>query len=60
VYLAVGFSGHGFKFAPLIGQLMAELIVDGQFRTLDARVFRLSRFAEGDLVKSGYAYGVMG
>jgi len=27
---------------------------------LDARVFRLSRFAEGDLVKSGYAYGVMG
>jgi sarcosine oxidase subunit beta len=60
VYLAVGFSGHGFKLAPLIGQLMAELIVDGQFRTLDARVFRLSRFAEGDLVKSGYAYGVMG
>jgi sarcosine oxidase len=23
-------SGHGFKFAPMLGQLMAELILDGQ------------------------------
>jgi sarcosine oxidase len=23
-------SGHGFKFAPVLGQLMAELILDGQ------------------------------
>lgn len=60
VFLAVGFSGHGFKFAPMIGQLMAELIVDGQFRSVDVRAFRLSRFAEGDLVKTGYAYGVLG
>jgi glycine/D-amino acid oxidase-like deaminating enzyme len=23
-----GFSGHGFKFAPLIGKLLAELVLD--------------------------------
>ncbi|GBD35058.1 Monomeric sarcosine oxidase [bacterium HR36] len=60
VYLAVGFSGHGFKFAPLIGQLMAELVADGQFRTLDASSFRLSRFVQGQVIKTQYAYGVIG
>ncbi len=25
-----GFSGHGFKFAPLIGRLLAELALDGE------------------------------
>ena len=29
-YCAVGFSGHGFKMSPIVGQLMAELIVDGK------------------------------
>ncbi len=34
-----GFSGHGFKFAPLIGKLLAELVLD-----LDPS-FDLSRFS---------------
>ncbi|MCS7015932.1 MAG: FAD-binding oxidoreductase [Gemmatales bacterium] len=59
VYLAVGFSGHGFKFAPMIGQLLAELIVDGQYRSLDVTAFRLNRFAEGQLIKTRYTYGVI-
>src|SRR5262245_37375740 len=59
-YLAVGFSGHGFKMSPIVGQLMAELIVDGQATALDTRALRLSRFAENDPVKTPYAYGVMG
>ncbi|OAI48045.1 hypothetical protein AYO44_01180 [Planctomycetaceae bacterium SCGC AG-212-F19] len=59
-YLAVGFSGHGFKMAPIVGQLMAELIVDGQTKTLDIAALRLARFAENDLVKTLYPYGVMG
>src|SRR5947209_6248806 len=29
-YCAVGFSGHGFKMSPVVGQLMAELILDRQ------------------------------
>jgi len=27
--MAAGFSGHGFKFAPLVGQLLADLALDG-------------------------------
>ena len=28
VAIGAGFSGHGFKFAPAIGELLAELVVD--------------------------------
>jgi sarcosine oxidase subunit beta len=59
-YCAVGFSGHGFKLSPIVGQLMAELIVDGQAQALDTSPLRLARFDEGDPVKTPYAYGVMG
>jgi sarcosine oxidase subunit beta len=59
-YCAVGFSGHGFKMSPIVGQLMAELIVNGKAATLDVGALRASRFAEGALVKTPYAYGVMG
>lgn len=59
-YCAVGFSGHGFKMAPIVGQLMAELIVDGQAKTLDIAPLRLGRFEENDPVKTPYSYGVMG
>lgn len=30
VFFAAGFSGHGFKFAPLIGEIMADLALAGQ------------------------------
>ena len=56
--VAAGFSGHGFKIAPAVGRLIADLIVDG--RSADPRIpesdFRLSRFAEGDPLKSPYPY----
>jgi sarcosine oxidase subunit beta len=59
-YCAAGFSGHGFKMSPAVGQLMSELIVDGQTTTLDIAPLRFARFAENDLVKAAYTYGVMG
>jgi sarcosine oxidase subunit beta len=60
LYCAVGFSGHGFKMSPIVGQLMAELVVDGKATALDVAPLRLSRFAENDLVKTPYSYGVIG
>ena len=42
VAVAAGFSGHGFKFASVIGEIMTELIVDGATR-LDTSLFRLGR-----------------
>jgi sarcosine oxidase subunit beta len=58
LFVAAGFSGHGFKIAPAVGRLVADLVVDG--RSSDPRIpesdFRLSRFAEGELLKSPYPY----
>ncbi|MGV0743020.1 NAD(P)/FAD-dependent oxidoreductase [Mycolicibacterium sp. XJ870] len=56
--VAAGFSGHGFKIAPAVGKLIADLVTDG--RSGDPRIpesdFRLSRFAEDTLLKSPYPY----
>ncbi|OBB60573.1 NAD(P)/FAD-dependent oxidoreductase [Mycolicibacterium monacense] len=56
--VAAGFSGHGFKIAPAVGRLVADIVVDG--RSGDPRIpetdFRLSRFAEGDLLRTPYPY----
>ena len=30
VIVGAGFSGHGFKFAPVIGEILADLALDGQ------------------------------
>lgn len=43
---AAGFSGHGVMHAPAIGELVAELVVDGR-TSLDLTPLRASRFAEG-------------
>jgi len=45
VVIATGFSGHGFKFGPLIGRIAAEMITNGN-HTYDAERFRISRFVE--------------
>jgi glycine/D-amino acid oxidase-like deaminating enzyme len=44
-YVAAGMSGHGFKLAPAVGELMAEMITEGR-TTLNRAPFRLDRFAE--------------
>jgi sarcosine oxidase len=44
IVLASPCSGHGFKFAPAIGQALAELALTGR-AAADLSRFRLSRFA---------------
>jgi sarcosine oxidase subunit beta len=53
-YLANGFSGHGFQHAPVVGKLLAELIVDGRAGTVDVSGLGLERFSGGDLVAEGH------
>jgi sarcosine oxidase subunit beta len=50
LWLANGFSGHGFQHAPVVGKLLAEMIVAGAARTVDVSSLGLDRFARGDLV----------
>lgn len=41
---ACGWGGHGVMHAPVAGQLIAELMIDGKMTTLDGAAFRLERF----------------
>jgi sarcosine oxidase subunit beta len=46
-YLINGSSGHGVMHSPALGQLLAEIILDGRAASLDVMPLRPSRFAEG-------------
>ena len=59
LYICTGFSGHGFKLSPMVGKLMAELMLDGQATSMDISPLRISRFAEGQLNNDGYGFKVM-
>ena len=56
LYWAVGFSGHGFKLSPVVGRMVAELVMHGDSKGHPIRAFRGSRFAEGDLLEAEYPY----
>jgi sarcosine oxidase subunit beta len=56
-YLQCGFSGSGFKIGPAIGKCMAELILDGEAKTVDITPFRPQRFEEGEHLKGEHGYG---
>jgi sarcosine oxidase len=42
--VAAGFSGHGFKFCSVVGEILADLAIDGRTRH-DISLFALGRFA---------------
>jgi sarcosine oxidase subunit beta len=44
VYLACGFSGHGFMHSPAVGRIIAELILNGKTSFQDIELFNLERF----------------
>lgn len=58
-FLCTGFSGHGFKLAPAVGRMTAEMVL-GEASTFDRHMFRLSRYAEGDPVRGRYEYSITG
>jgi sarcosine oxidase len=44
VAIAAGFSGHGFKFAPVVGEIMADLAMNGA-TAWPIDMFQLTRFS---------------
>jgi len=48
LWLINGSSGHGVMHSPALGQLVAEMILDGEVKTIDVHALRPSRFAEGE------------
>jgi sarcosine oxidase subunit beta len=49
VWVAAGFSGHGFMLAPAVGRIVAEAVLEGR-EDEALRVLDPGRFAEGRLV----------
>ena len=59
-YCAAGFSGHGFKLCPAVGEMMADLIIHGKKAGSDIENFRSTRFREGKPIVPKYAYSLVG
>ncbi|MEE9323961.1 MAG: FAD-binding oxidoreductase, partial [Dehalococcoidia bacterium] len=49
LFVAAGFSGHGFALGPITGRILSELIVDGR-SSLPIDAFNPSRFVKGQKV----------
>ena len=49
LFLATGFSGHGFQHAPIVGKIIADLVT-GAPPAVDVSALRLERFACGELI----------
>lgn len=45
VAVGAGFSGHGFKFASVVGEILADLALEGE-TDYDISMFALDRFEE--------------
>ncbi len=58
LYLAVGWSGTGFKKAPALGAELARWVVEGSPRREGLRAYGLDRFRTGDLVFGEHEPGV--
>jgi sarcosine oxidase subunit beta len=55
LYGAIGSSGHGFKLAPSIGKLLANLVLGKRVDREALEFFALDRFEQGQRGDSGYA-----
>jgi glycine/D-amino acid oxidase-like deaminating enzyme len=52
--LATGGSGHSFKLAPALGEMVAAQILGRSLSYADAASFSLARFARGESFRSTY------
>ncbi|HSJ55643.1 MAG TPA: FAD-dependent oxidoreductase [Anaerolineae bacterium] len=60
LYVCSGFSGHGFKLGPAVGLMVADLVTGASDPLFDPHLFRLDRFATGDVVRGQYEYSIAG
>jgi len=59
LFVAAGFSGHGFKLCPAVGSMMAGLVTTGR-RDERLDFFRADRFRTGRLIRGKYDYSIVG
>jgi sarcosine oxidase subunit beta len=56
LFVAVGFSGHGFKMAPTVGESLAQCVLGLPIR-VPIESYRPGRFQEGQLLQGAYGIG---
>lgn len=56
LYLALGWSGHGFKLAPSVGEVVADEIL-GETPGIDVSELSPGRFRRGELLRLAYGPG---
>jgi glycine/D-amino acid oxidase-like deaminating enzyme len=56
LYLALGWSGHGFKLSPAVGEVIAAEVL-GKTPPIDVSELRLERFERGELLRLAYGPG---
>lgn len=56
LFLATGFSGHGLKLSPAVGEITASIVLDKN-PPFDIHPLRLERFAEGEPMFLAYGPG---
>jgi FAD-dependent oxidoreductase domain-containing protein 1 len=49
-FFANGFSGHGLQHSPGVGRALSELVLFGEYRTINLERFGFHRLASGDLI----------
>jgi glycine/D-amino acid oxidase-like deaminating enzyme len=57
LWFANGFSGHGMQQAPAAGRGLAELIVQGEYATLDLAALGFARLLEGRPLREANVIG---
>ncbi|HSK99548.1 MAG TPA: FAD-dependent oxidoreductase [Rubrobacteraceae bacterium] len=60
LYLAVGWSGTGFKKAPAVGAEVARWISTGASKRDELATYNLARFEKGALVRGEHEYATVG
>jgi glycine/D-amino acid oxidase-like deaminating enzyme len=59
LFVALGFSGHGFKLSPAVGRLMADAVL-GTGRDPDLAALASSRFARGRMLRPAVRFPARG
>ena len=60
LYLAVGWSGTGFKKSPAVGAEVARWVSDGAPRRPELEGYDLARFESGHLIRGEHEYALSG
>lgn len=60
LYCAAGSSGHGFKLAPVVGEMVAQLVLEGRTPDDDLDTFAFDRFEAGVSAGGKYRHKILG